>query len=110
MNVCDIVGRTISLTWETLCTTDLCIEKNAIFHKTVEETLHGSVEHWIEAKAVTMRMADNLYCVSWEDKEGNSFTLILDTLSMKAKAAFTYEDGIGNSNSQHTVGNFKFIN
>ena len=106
MNVCDIVGRTISLAWETLCTTDLCIEKNAIFHKTVED----GVEYWIEAKAVTMRMADNLYCVSWEDEEGNSFTLILDTLSMKAKATLTYEDGIGNSKPQHTVGKFKFIN
>ena len=106
MNVCDIIGRTISLTWETLCTTDLYIEENSIFHKTVEE----GVEYWIEAKAITMRMVDNLYCVSWEDEEGNSFTLILDTLSMKAKATLTYEDGIGNSKPQHTVGKFKFIN
>lgn len=106
MDVCDIVGRTISLTWETLCTTDLYIEESSIFHKTVEE----GVEYWIEAKAITMRMADNLYCVSWEDEEGNSFTLILDTLSMKAKATLTYEDGIGNSKPQHTVGKFKFIN
>lgn len=106
MNVCDITGRAISLTWETLSTTDLYIKKNSISHNTVED----GVEYWIEAKAIVMRIADNLYCISWEDKEGHSFTLILDTLSMKAKVTCTYEDGIGNSEPQHTVGNFKFIN
>lgn len=105
-NTCGILGKTIIFTWETLCKTEVILEKNAIFHKTIEE----GVEYWIEAKAITMRMADNLYCVSWEDKEGNSFTLILDTLSMEAKATLTYEDGIGNSKPQHTVGKFKFIN
>lgn len=100
-----ILGKTIVFTWETFGKTEVLLEKNTIFHKVVED----GIEYWIEAKAITMQMADNLYCVSWEDKEGNSFTLILDTLSMKAKATWTYEAGIDNSEPQHTVGKFKFI-
>lgn len=101
----DIVGKTVECKWETLTTTQLYFEEEKIFHKTVGD----SVEYWIEASAVVMKIADNLFCINWEDDAGNSFTFFLDTLAMKAKATRTYEDGGVNSKPQHTTGNFKFI-
>lgn len=106
MEACDIVGKTVECKWETLTTTQLYFEERKIFHKTVED----SVEYWVEASAVVMKIADNLFCISWEDDAGNSFTFFLDTLSMKAKATLTYEDGGVNSKPQHATGSFKFIN
>lgn len=105
MEDCDIVGKTVECKWETLTTTQLYIEEEKIFHKTVEDY----VEYWIEANAIVMKIADNLFCINWEDDAGNSFTFFLDTLSMKAKATLTYEDGGVNSKPQHTTGSFKFI-
>lgn len=109
MGDCDIVGKTVECKWETLTTTQLYFKEEKIFHKTVEETLQGGVEYWIEASAIVMKIADNLFCINWEDAAGNSFTFFLDTLSMKAKATLTYEDGGVNSKPQHTTGSFKFI-
>ena len=109
MKSCDIVGKTVLCKWETLATTELYFEDRKVFHKSVEETLHGSVEHWIEANVIVMVAATNLFCVNWEDDAGNSFTLFLDTLSMEAKATLSYEDGGVNSKPQHIAGNFKFI-
>lgn len=105
MGDCDIVGKTVECKWETLTTTQLYFEEEKIFHKTVED----GVEYWIEANAIVMKVADNLFCINWEDDAGNSFTFFLDTLSMKAKATLTYEDGGVNSKPQHTTGSFKFI-
>ena len=105
----DIVGKTVSCKWETPTATELYFEDRKIFHKSVVETRHGSVEYWIEANAIVMVAATNLFCVNWEDDAGNSFTLFLDTLSMEAKATLTYEDGGVNSKPQHIAGSFKFI-
>ena len=105
----DIVGKTVSCKWETPTATELYFEDRKIFHKSVEETPHGGVEYWIEANAIVMRAATNLFCVNWEDDAGNSFTLFLDTLSMEAKATLTYEDARINSKPQHIAGSFKFI-
>lgn len=110
MSVCDIVGKTIVLTWGTGCETNIILGENTLRHRTVEETFEGDTEYWIEAKAITMQLADSLYCISWGDNGGNHFTLLLDTLSTEAEATWTYEDGNGNSEPQHTIGKFKFIN
>lgn len=95
---------------ETPTATELYFEDGKIFHKCVEETLHGGVEYWIEANVIVMMAATNLFCVNWEDDAGNSLTLFLDALSMKAKATLTYEDAGVNSKPQHIAGSFKFIN
>ena len=105
----ELEGKTVLCMWETLTTTELYFEEEKIFHKSVEETLHSSVEHWNEANAIVMVVSTNLFCVNWEDGDGNSLTLFLDTLSMKAKATLTYEDAGVNSKPQHITGSFKFI-
>ena len=105
MESCDIAGKTVLCKWETLATTELYFKDRKIFHKSVED----GVEYWIEVNAIVIRVATNLFCVNLKDDAGNSFTLFLDTLSMKAKATLTYEDGRVNSKPQHTTGSFKFI-
>ena len=105
----DLVGKNVLCKLETLATTELYFKDEKIFHKSFEETPHGGVEYWVEVNAILMRVATNLFCVNWEDAAGNSFTLFLDTLSMKANATLTYEDGGVNSKPQHITGNFKFI-
>lgn len=73
------------------------------------EAWASSEEYWNEANALVMVVATNLFCVNLEDGDGNSLTLFLDTLSMKAKATLSYEDGGVNSKPQHITGSFKFI-
>lgn len=109
MEYCDIVGKTVLCKWETLATTELYFKDRKILHKSVEETPPCGVKYWIETNALVMRAATNLFCVNWEDDAGNSFTLFLDTPSMKAKATLTYEDAGVNSKPQHIAGSFKFI-
>lgn len=101
----DLVGKTVLCKWETITTTELHFEEEKIFHKSVED----DVEYWNEANALVMVVATNLFCVNLEDGDGNSLTLFLDTLSMKAKATLSYEDGGVNSKPQHITGSFKFI-